>query len=100
MSITRDDVRRVADLAELAVSEEELPRLVEQVERIVAFVEQLGSVEDDANAGEHLAGPTQVTLRSDEVRPAVLAHPVASMAPEFRDGFFTVPVRGGLEGEE
>ena len=47
-----------------------------------------------------LAGPTQVTLRPDEVRPAVLTRSPAQMAPEFRHGFFVVPKLGAMEGAE
>jgi aspartyl-tRNA(Asn)/glutamyl-tRNA(Gln) amidotransferase subunit C len=97
MSITREDVARVARLAELAVADDELPALVDQMERIVGFVEQLGHVHDDAGAGSFVAGPGAAPLRDDQVRPAVLAHPIADMAPEFVDGFFAVPLRGGLE---
>ena len=50
-----------------------------------------------AGAGSFVAGPGAAPLRDDQVRPAVLAHPVADMAPEFVDGFFAVPLRGGLE---
>ncbi len=86
MSITREDVARVARLAELAVADDELPALVD-----------LGHVHDDAGAGSFVAGPSAAPLRDDHVRPAVLAHPVVDMAPEFVDGFFAVPLRGGLE---
>jgi len=96
MSITREDVLRVAQLAELAVSDEELPGLVDQMERIVGFVEQLSSVHDDTAAGTFVAGPSATPLREDVVQPAKLAHPIPDMAPEFIDGFFAVPLRGTL----
>ena len=41
MSIGRDEVRHVARLAELAVDEADLDRLVEQLGRIVDYVAQL-----------------------------------------------------------
>jgi aspartyl-tRNA(Asn)/glutamyl-tRNA(Gln) amidotransferase subunit C len=97
MSIGRDDVARVARLAELAVAEEELPALVQQMERIVSFVEQLGEVHDDESAAPFVAGPASTPLRDDVVRPAALAHPVAEMAPEFVHGFFVVPLRSSME---
>ncbi|HEU4762864.1 MAG TPA: Asp-tRNA(Asn)/Glu-tRNA(Gln) amidotransferase subunit GatC [Gemmatimonadales bacterium] len=97
MSIGREDVARVARLAELAVSEEELPALVQQMERIVSFVEQLGEVHDDDSVAPFVAGPESTPLRDDVVRPAVLAHSVAEMAPEFKHGFFAVPLRSSME---
>jgi aspartyl-tRNA(Asn)/glutamyl-tRNA(Gln) amidotransferase subunit C len=97
MSISRDDVARVARLAELAVSEDELPALVQQMERIVGFVEQLGEVHDDDKAAPFVAGPASTPLREDTVRPAALAHPVEEIAPEFAYGFFVVPLRSSME---
>ena len=47
MSIGRDDVLHVARLAELAVREGELDRLVDQLNRIVDYVAQLDQVPVD-----------------------------------------------------
>ncbi len=97
MSISRDDIARMARLAELAIDERELVELTGQLERIVMFVERLNEVTDDAGSEPFIAGPAACPLREDEVRPASLAHPVAEMAPEFVDGLFAVPLRGALE---
>lgn len=99
MSLSRDDVARVARLAELAVSDDELSALAVKMERIVGFVEQLAQVQDDAGAQPFVAGPPSAPLREDAVRPAALTHPLATMAPAFEHGFFTVPLRGTLEDE-
>ena len=99
MSLSRDDVTRVARLAELAVADDELPVLAAQMERIVGFVEQLAQVQDDAGALPFVAGPAHTPLREDVARPAALAHPLSGMAPAFEHGFFTVPLRGTLEDE-
>jgi aspartyl/glutamyl-tRNA(Asn/Gln) amidotransferase C subunit len=99
MSIGRDEVLHAAKLAEIAVDESELELLVAQMARIVSYVEQLEEVSDDAGARPYVGGPAEVRLREDIVRPAVLAHPVAEMAPEFAGGFFLVPRRGTAEDE-
>jgi Asp-tRNA(Asn)/Glu-tRNA(Gln) amidotransferase C subunit len=75
MSIGLDEVLHVAKLAELAVRENELRRLVDQMNRIVDYVATL-----------------------DEV-PVPLARPPAAMAPEFREGFFLVPRHGAMEDQ-
>jgi Asp-tRNA(Asn)/Glu-tRNA(Gln) amidotransferase C subunit len=41
MKVTADEVRRVAELAELAVDDADLPALTAQMDRIVEFVAQL-----------------------------------------------------------
>ena len=65
MSIRREDVLHVARLAELDVAEKDLPRLVEQMGRIVDFVAQLNEVPASEQAPAFLAGPTAVRLRAD-----------------------------------
>ncbi len=99
MTIGRSEVLHAARLAEIAVSDAELDTLVAQLGRIVAYVEQLGEVTDDSDAAGHVGGPAEVRLREDEVRPAVLLHPVADMAPAFAQGLFLVPRRGVMEEE-
>jgi aspartyl-tRNA(Asn)/glutamyl-tRNA(Gln) amidotransferase subunit C len=97
MTIGRDEVLHVAKLAELAVPEGELDRLVEQMNRIVAYVAQLDEVPGDRRAEPFLPGPAAVSLRQDVEDPVPLARPPAAMAPEFKEGFFLVPRHGAME---
>ena len=97
MSIGRDEVLHVARLAELAVRDEDLDRLVDQLNRIVDYVAQLDQVPADAAAEPFLPGPAQVALREDVPGPVPLARPPAAFAPEFADGFFLVPRHGAME---
>ncbi len=99
MSIRREDVLHVARLAELDVAEADLPRLVEQMGRIVGFVEQLNEVPAGEQAPPFLAGPAKTPLRDDIVDAVPLVRPPASFAPEFTQGFFAVPRLGAMEGE-
>lgn len=99
MSIGRDEVLHVAKLAELAVREGELDRLVEQMNRIVAYVAQLDRVPADNAAEPLLAGPQSVALREDVEGSVPLARPPAELAPEFADGFFLVPRHGAMEDQ-
>jgi aspartyl-tRNA(Asn)/glutamyl-tRNA(Gln) amidotransferase subunit C len=97
MSIGKDEVIHVARLAELAVSEQELPRLVEQLSRIVDFVAELNEVPASESAPPFQAGPEASPLREDVVAPVPLARSPAQMAPAFVDGFFVVPRLGSME---
>ncbi len=100
MSIGRDEVIHVANLAELAVSEQELPRLVEQLSRIVDFVADLNTAPANEAAPPFLAGPALTPLREDVVAPVPLARGPAAMAPAFVGGLFVVPKLGAMESEE
>ncbi|MGH7534996.1 MAG: Asp-tRNA(Asn)/Glu-tRNA(Gln) amidotransferase subunit GatC [Gemmatimonadales bacterium] len=97
MSIGREEVLHVARLAELAVQEAELDRLVAQMNRIVDYVAQLDAVPGDRIAEPFLAGPEAAALREDVPGPVPLARPPAAIAPEFRDGYFLVPRHGAME---
>jgi aspartyl-tRNA(Asn)/glutamyl-tRNA(Gln) amidotransferase subunit C len=97
MTIGREEVLHVAKLAELAVSETELDRLVEQLNRIVDYVAQLDEVRSDSVRDAFLPGPPTVRLREDVEGPMPLVRPPAALAPEFEDGFFVVPRHGAME---
>jgi aspartyl-tRNA(Asn)/glutamyl-tRNA(Gln) amidotransferase subunit C len=97
MTIGRDEVLHVAKLAELAVPENELNRLVEQLNRIVDYVAQLDRVPSDQQAEPFLPGPGSVTLRDDVPGAVPLLRQPAEMAPEFEAGFFLVPRHGAME---
>jgi aspartyl-tRNA(Asn)/glutamyl-tRNA(Gln) amidotransferase subunit C len=97
MTIGRDEVLHVAKLAELAVPECELDRLVDQLNRIVDYVAQLDKVRSDQMSDAFLPGPAAVPLREDVEGADPLARLPASLAPEFKDGFFLVPRHGAME---
>ena len=99
MTIGRDEVLHVARLAELAVAEDELERLVQQLNRIVDYVAQLDQVPADRMAEPFLPGPGSVALREDEPGAVPLARGPSDMAPEFLDGFFLVPRHGAMEDQ-
>jgi aspartyl-tRNA(Asn)/glutamyl-tRNA(Gln) amidotransferase subunit C len=99
VSIGPDDVRHVARLAELAVPEEELDRLVRQLNRIVEYVAQLDRLPADAAVEPFLPGPSRVPLREDEPGSVPLARPPAELAPEFAEGFFLVPRHEAMEDQ-
>jgi aspartyl-tRNA(Asn)/glutamyl-tRNA(Gln) amidotransferase subunit C len=97
MSIRPEEVRHVARLAELAVPEAELDRLVAQLNRIVDYVAQLDRLPADVPVEPFLPGPRAVALRADVPGPVPLARPPAELAPEFREGFFLVPRHAAME---
>jgi aspartyl-tRNA(Asn)/glutamyl-tRNA(Gln) amidotransferase subunit C len=99
MSIGLDDVLHVAKLAELAVREDELRRLVEQMSRIVDYVATLDEVPTDSEVEAFQAGPESVALREDVEATIPLTRPPSSMAPEFKDGFFLVPRHEAMEDQ-
>jgi aspartyl/glutamyl-tRNA(Asn/Gln) amidotransferase C subunit len=99
MSVAKDEVLRIAQLAELHVDETALPALVQQMSRILDYVAQIATVSGSETAEPFMPGPAAAPLRADAVRPAPIAFGLAQMAPSFRDGFILVPRLGAFERE-
>jgi aspartyl-tRNA(Asn)/glutamyl-tRNA(Gln) amidotransferase subunit C len=97
MSVTRDEVLRIAQLAELDVEEETLPELAEQMSRILDYVAQLSGVPANGTVKAFVPGPDAIRFRADEVSPAPLTFGPAEFAPAFKEGFFVVPKLGQFE---
>jgi aspartyl-tRNA(Asn)/glutamyl-tRNA(Gln) amidotransferase subunit C len=96
--ITSADVRHVAHLARLEISEARLAKLTGQLESILEYVAKIGEV-DVANV-EPMAHalPLYNVLREDVVEPSLPVEMVLQNAPEVDGRFFKVPkVIGGDE---
>ena len=100
--VSPDDVRRVAELANLELSAEEEPRMRRDLNAILDYVAQLAEldtaqVEPMAQVSEVLASvgeapsEKQAVLRDDEVRPCLDRAQVMASAPETDSVFFKVP---------
>lgn len=91
MSIDIDTARRVAHLARIAVKEEELPALAQELSGILTFMEQLNEV--DVEGVEPMTGVTPMRLkrRADVVTDGNMADRILANAPDAREGFFAVP---------
>lgn len=97
MSVGREDVLRMAQLAEIQVDEAALPTLVAQMSRIIDYVAQLSALPAGETARPFLAGPDAIRCRPDEVKPWPLAFGPGKLAPAIKDGFFVVPRLGQFE---
>ena len=83
MSVTHDEVRKIARLAELDVDDATLPALAEQMSRILEYVAQINAVPASEGVKPFIPGPDAVRFRPDEVKPSGLAFGPAAFAPAF-----------------
>jgi len=97
MSVSREEVLRIAQLAELDVEEEALPTLAEQMSRILDYAAQLSAVPANGTVRVFVPGPDAIRFRADEVTPSGLAFGPEEFAPDFKEGFFVVPKLGQFE---
>lgn len=91
MAVDAATVRRIARLARIAVSDDDVPHLQDELNAILAFVEDLSSVNVDGVEPMTSVIPMQMKLRKDEVTDHAGAETVVANAPQRHDSFFTVP---------
>ncbi|MEM7189840.1 MAG: Asp-tRNA(Asn)/Glu-tRNA(Gln) amidotransferase subunit GatC [Pseudomonadota bacterium] len=91
MSVDTDTVRRVAQLARIAVDENELEPLAGELNAILGWVEQLGEVDVDGVEPMTSVTPMSLKQREDAVTDGERQADVLSNAPESREGFYAVP---------
>ncbi|WP_299195582.1 Asp-tRNA(Asn)/Glu-tRNA(Gln) amidotransferase subunit GatC [uncultured Litoreibacter sp.] len=91
MSIDTKTAGRVAKLARIAVPEDDLPRLADELNGILAFMEQLNEVDVDGVEPMTSVTPQRLKRRVDVVTDGSQQEAVLANAPDAREGFFAVP---------
>ena len=91
MSVSPEQVRHIARLARIAMSDEELERLVPELNAIIGWVEQLGEVNTDGVEPLTAVIEQKLRLREDSVTDGDIRDDVLANAPEAQHGFFAVP---------
>jgi aspartyl-tRNA(Asn)/glutamyl-tRNA(Gln) amidotransferase subunit C len=97
--VTVEDVRRVAELANLELTAEEEPRMQRDLNSILEYIDQLNELQ--ANDVPPMAQVDEVlgrtilsrgeSLRPDRVQPSLDRAAVMATAPESDGRFFKVP---------
>ncbi len=95
--LTLDDVRKVARLARLALDDQTLQRLTDQLEAILGYVDQISRA--DVTGVEPMAHalPLHNVFRDDVVTPSLSVQQVLQNAPDTDGPFFKVPRILGAE---
>ena len=91
MSVSLDEVRHIAALARLGISDERAQRAAQELSSILEHMQVLERVDDDRAVDAAGDPDTGMTLRPDAGPPIPLLRAPAFFAPEVRDGFFLVP---------
>lgn len=91
MAVTREDLLHVASLARLAIADEDIPRLVDELNGILRHMDVLARVKTEGIAAAEGVGDEAMPLRVDGGPPYPLARAPVQFAPAMRDGFFLVP---------
>ena len=94
MKITEQEVRRVADLANLALREDEVARMAQDLDGILSHIDKLNEL--DTTDVEPMAqvlfdAEETATLREDRERPSLSNTEAVGNAPITSGGYYKVP---------
>jgi aspartyl-tRNA(Asn)/glutamyl-tRNA(Gln) amidotransferase subunit C len=95
MPITEADVKKIAQLAHMEITDAELSALTPQVAAIVEYVEQLSELDtsdvEPATGGLTPEGERTLASREDAARPSLGQRLALEEAPDPSHGHFRVP---------
>jgi aspartyl-tRNA(Asn)/glutamyl-tRNA(Gln) amidotransferase subunit C len=91
MSLTPDDVRRLARLARIAIDQDESAAVLERLNAVLGLVDQMRAV--DTRRVEPMSHAVDLAqrLRPDEVREQDRRELYQSVAPAVKDDLYLVP---------
>lgn len=89
--LTNEEVRHVAMLARLGLTEEEIERLRDQLLQVLDYIAMLQKVDTSAVPPTAQILSHLDVVRLDEPRPSLPAAAVLANAPATEGGFFKVP---------
>ncbi len=91
MALERTEVEKIAHLARLGLSEDDLPRTTETLNNILGLIDRMQAV--DTTGIEPLAHPLETTqrLRADVVTERNQRDAYQAIAPAVEEGLYLVP---------
>lgn len=89
--LTREQVQHIAELARLALSDEEQALYQEQLSAILKYFERLRELDTEAIPPTATVLPLHNVVRADEPGPSFPREGILGNAPDAEDGCFKVP---------
>lgn len=91
MSVSRDDVQHVAQLARLDFSDDEEERMADELSQILDYVDKLNELDTSGVPPmSHVLDVTNV-YRDDDIEERIDQEQALAPAPEQEGGYFQVP---------
>ena len=90
--LTENEVRRVATLCRIGLTDEEVERLRDEMPGLIAEVSVLQAIDtSNVEATGHAVEEVHTVMRDDAPRPAMTVEETLSNAPRRQDDYFRVP---------
>lgn len=91
MALTDKEVKKIATLARIRLSDEEVPHYAKEINGILKWIEQLGEVNTDGVTALSSVSEQLLPWRKDEVTDGGYQEQVLKNAPSAQYGCFAVP---------
>lgn len=91
MPVTKEEVRRIAELARFKLDDARVDALATELSSILRHIEVLSNVDTAAVQPAVGIGAGGTPLRPDVSAPSNLSTALETFAPAMKDGFFIVP---------
>ncbi|MEH6402723.1 MAG: Asp-tRNA(Asn)/Glu-tRNA(Gln) amidotransferase subunit GatC [Sneathiella sp.] len=91
MSLDKNTVAKVANLARIRVEEKDLEPMASELNAILGWIEQLSEVNTDDVAPMTSVADMQLRWRHDEITDGGYQAEIVANAPSEEEGFFAVP---------
>ena len=100
MSVTKKDVEHIANLARLNLKENEKENFIEDLNKILGYVEKLSEL--DTEKTQIVVNPYYIEnkFREDVIEESLSIDSVLKNAPETLEGYITVPQIVGGESNQ
>ena len=90
-TISTSDIQHLASLSSLALADDEVDGLRQDLENIIGYIEQLGELDTSGVEPTYQVMGLENVWREDEVQPGIPAEKLLEMAPEKQNNQVKVP---------
>ena len=90
-NISTSDIQHLASLSSLALADDEVDGLRQDLENIIGYIEQLGELDTAGVEPTYQVTGLENVWREDEIQPGILAEKLLELAPEKQNNQVKVP---------
>lgn len=90
-TISTSDIQHLASLSSLALADDEVDGLRQDLENIIGYIKQLGELDTSGVEPTYQVTGLENIWREDEVQPGIPAEKLLEMAPEKQNNQVKVP---------
>ena len=90
-NISTSDIQHLASLSSLALADDEVDGLRQDLENIIGYIEQLGELDTSGVEPTYQVTGLESVWREDEVQPGISRDELLELAPEKQNNQVKVP---------